>query len=485
MAIMKMWLSSSIRQLTVLGFLLVVIPLMAALISTVFQVDRLTAQMQKAVRDSAQAVEASRLIATQALSMERSAGQYGVLRDQILFERYQTQRKQLTEAIVRLSALLPLQTDVLGQINKLSQREEALHDQLEKWASMPGSDAQKLDPEFKLADIVNPIPRLVTEWIVADSESMNLQIERVQRMLLWQAIALIPLALILAGVFSVLITRPLRNLGKAIHCLGAGKLTTPVRVSGPQDVRELGEQLDWMRQRLAELDQQKLVFLQHVSHELKTPLTAIREGAGLLHDKVVGSLNEEQAEVVKILHESSLTLQMQVEGLLSFNLAMAQGRPNQLQMVDLAGITHEAIKKHQLTMRPRHISVEKDIHSVEVPGEHGQLRTVIDNLLSNAIKYSPDATKIKINLSIKGKMACLDVIDQGAGIDAKNRQQIFEPFFQGKQVPRGPVKGTGLGLAIAQRYVHLHNGSIQVVKSDRGAHMRVYLPLTIAGEKDA
>ncbi|MCF6226798.1 MAG: HAMP domain-containing histidine kinase [Xanthomonadales bacterium] len=478
-----MWLSSSIRQLTVVGFLLVVIPLTAALISTVFQVDKLAAQMQEAVRDSAQAVEASRLIATQALSMERSAGQYGVLRDPILFERYQTQREQLTEAIARLLALLPLQTDVINQINKLSQREEALYDQLEKWSSIPGHDAQKLGPEFKLADIVNPIPRLVTEWIVNDSKSINSQVEDVQRMLLWQAIALTPLALILAGVFSVLITRPLRNLGKAIRCLGAGELTTPVQVSGPRDVRELGEQLDWMRQRLAELEQQKLIFLQHVSHELKTPLTAIREGTGLLHDKVVGSLNEEQTEVVKILHKSSLMLQAQVEGLLSFNLAMAEDRPDQLQVVDLAGMTHDAIEKHQLTMRPRHISVEKDIHYVEVPGEYRQLRTVLDNLLSNAIKYSPDAAEIQIKLGMEDNMACLDVIDQGAGIDFKDRQQVFEPFFQGKQVSRGPIKGTGLGLAIAQRYVYLHNGSIQVLHSDRGTHIRVCLPLT--GEKDA
>ncbi len=468
--------SSSIRRLTVLGFLLVVTPLTIALISTVLQVDRLAVQMQKVMRDSVQAVETSRLITTQALSMERSAGQYGILRDPILLERYQAQRKQLAEAITRLLAL-PLGVDLSGQITQLSRREEALYGQLKKWAAMSGNDAQILDPLLKLAGVVRPIPGSVTEWIVGDSDTMNLQIERVQQMLLWQAIALIPLALILSGIFSILITRPLRNLGKAIHRLGAGEWATPVSVSGPQDVLELGEQLDWMRQRLAELDQQKLVFLQHVSHELKTPLTAIREGAGLLRDKVVGSLNEEQAEVVEILQESSLQLQMQVEGLLNFNLAMAQNRPAKLQEVDLAGMLHEVIKKHQLAMRPRHISVVKEIHPVTILGELEQLRNVIDNLLSNAIKYSPDSAEIKIKLGIEGSMACLDVIDQGAGISAEYRQQIFEPFFQGKQVIKGPVKGTGLGLAIAQRYVRLHNGSIHVMESDHGAHFRVCLPL--------
>lgn len=479
---MKIRLSSSIRQLTLVVFFVVVIPLMIALVSTVFQVDRLAVQMQKAVRNSAQAVEASRLITTQALSMERSAEQYGVLRDPLLLERYQTQRKQLTEAISRLSAL-PIRRDLSNQIEKLSLREAALFGQLKKWDAIPGNDSQKLDPVFKLTDIVRPIPKTVTEWIINDSETMDLQIERVQRMLLWQAIALTPLALILAAIFSILITRPLRNLGKAIHRLGAGELTTAVSVSGPEDIQELGKQLEWMRQRLAELDQQKLFFLQHVSHELKTPLTAIREGTGLLRDRVVGPLNEEQDEVVKILQESTLLLQTQVEGLLNFNLAMAQDRLAQLQPVDLTEIVNKVVKKHQLAMRPRHIQVTKEILPVKIPGEPEQLWTVIDNLLSNAIKYSPDTAEIKIKLQVENEMACLDVIDQGAGIHAENRQQIFEPFFQGKQIAKSPVKGTGLGLAIAQRYVHLHKGSIQVVESSQGAHLRVCLPLAFTGEE--
>jgi len=471
---MRLRFASSIRQLTLLGFFLVVTPLMVALSGTVFQVDKLAVLMRKTVRDSAQAVEAGRLITTQALSMERSAEQYGVLHDSVLLDRYQLQREQFLGAIARLSTL-PITSDLSDQLKMLTQREAAMSGQLEKWSSLPENDIQRLGSTHKLAEIVRSLPGAVTEGIVADSKAINLQIEGVQRMLLWQAMALTPLALIFAAIFSVLITRPLRNLGKAIRRLGAGELGTPVLVSGPQDVRELGEQLDWMRQRLAELDQQKLIFLQHVSHELKTPLTLIREGAELLCDKVVGPLNEKQTEVVDILQESSLQLQSQVEGLLNFNLAMAQDRPSQLQLVDLSGVLYEVIKKHQLAMLPRHIQVVTEIHPVEVTGEPEQLRAVIDNLLSNAIKYSPDAAQIHIKLGIEDNIACLDVIDQGVGIDTGSRQQVFEPFFQGQQKTNGPVKGTGLGLAIAQRYVRLHNGSIQVMDSVQGAHLRVCL----------
>lgn len=473
---MRLRFTSSIRQLTVLGFLLVVLPLMFALISTVFQVDRLAIKMQKTVRDSAQAVEASRLIIAQALSMERSAKQYGVLRDPVLLERYQTQRVQLAEAIVRLSAT-PLDQELSSQVEQLVEREIILHGQLLQWAEQAGSDAQMLDPDLKLAELVRPLPHAVTQMVTQNSASMTKQIERVQRMLLWQVLALVPLALLLAAVFSVLITRPLRNMGKVIRRLGAGEFTSPVIVSGPQDVRELGKQLDWMRERLAELDQQKLRFLQHMSHELKTPLTAIREGSELLCDEVVGELSDEQKEVATILRENSLQLQAQVEGLLNFNLALAQDKPAQLKAVDLSVLIPEVITKHQLAMRTRSIKIKTDISPVEIQGEPEQLRTVVDNLLSNAIKYSPEGGTIKIQLSTENQQACLDVIDEGAGINTEERQQIFEPFFQGQQTPQGPVKGTGLGLAIAQRYVRLHNGQINALEKKQGAHLRACLPL--------
>lgn len=475
-----MRMSSSIRQLTLLGFLLVVLPLIIALITTVLQVDSLAVKLQKTVRDSAQAVEASRLITAQALSMERSAEQYGVLRDSVLLERYQSQRLLLTEAIARLSTL-QLEQELSTQVEKLAQRESALHAQLLQWSEQAGNNAQKLDANLKLAELVRPIPQAVTQMVAQDSESMTKQVERVQRMLLWQVIALIPLALLLAAVFSVLITRPLRNLGKAIRRLGAGEFTVPVTVSGPQDVRELGEQLDWMRVRLAELDQQKLRFLQHMSHELKTPLTVIREGSELLCDGVVGALSDEQTEVVTILKENSLLLQSQVEGLLNFNLALAQDKPVQVKAIDLSALIPEVITKHQLAMRARNIRLTTDIHPVEIEGEPEQLRTIFDNLLSNAIKYSPDGGNIEVRLGMENKQACLDVIDQGAGISCEDQRQIFEPFFQGQQSPNGPIKGTGLGLAIAERYVRLHNGHIEALDAPQGAHFRACLPLHQTG----
>jgi two-component system sensor histidine kinase GlrK len=125
----------------------------------------------------------------------------------------------------------------------------------------------------------------------------------------WQLLALIPFAILLAFMFSLRIARPIQQIDEAIRNMGQGKLSKAIHVDGPQDLVYFGERLDWMRRRLLKLEEQKTRFLQHVSHELKTPLTAMREGADLLAEGVAGELSEEQQRIANILYSNSIQLQ--------------------------------------------------------------------------------------------------------------------------------------------------------------------------------
>lgn len=480
---MRLTLPTSIFQLALIGTLLTALPLSAALVNTFIQIDNLSAQMQLAVRNSTQAVDASRSIMAQALNMERSAGQYLVLRDPALLQRYEVQHNHFANAISRLEDL-PLGEDLADRLKQLRQREQVLYLALLKVADVPELSAQDMPQELaeqhNLVQLVRPIPFEITQMITQQSNVMTRQVKQVQNLLL-QALGLIPLALLLAVVYSIVISRPLRHLGAAIRRLGTGEFSTPVNVRGPQDIHELSEHLNWLRKQLLELDEQKQIFLHHVSHELKTPLTAIREGAELLSDEVVGELNHEQAEVVSILRESSLQLQAQVEALLNFNAALAQEKPLRQETFALNTLLPEIIDKHRLAMRAREITVQTDLQAVNLCGEREQIRTLVDNLLSNAIKYSPAGSHVQLKLWEKDNEAFIDVVDTGPGISTEERGRVFEPFFQGGQLARGHVKGTGLGLAIAQRYAHLHRGGIEVRDCQAGAHLRVTLPLATAG----
>lgn len=472
---MRFTIATSIRQLILIGFFLVVLPLTIALISTFYQVDSLSRQMQKTLSETSSATESSRIIVSQVLNLERTAGQYWVLRETALLQRYQNQRLQLLSSIQSFRENL-LNQIILERISKLTFIEEQLYEKLQRAAKEP-DETSELKNLADLSALVSNLPLDVSRSVSENSRAMSKRIYRVERLLLFQVLALIPLALFIATVFSVLITRPLRQLGRIINKLGSADFTSSVSVKGPQDIQQLGRRLDWLRLRLAELDQQKLVFLQHVSHELKTPLTAIREGIALLQDRIAGPLTSDQAEIVDILHKNGLQLQKEVEALLDFNLALSQEKPSNAEQILFDQLIQQTVAKHQLEFMSRSITMHTNLAKISLKGDRTQLATVIDNLLSNAIKHSPKNSRINVSLMERNNRVQLDVIDSGPGIDPQDKIRIFEPFYQGSHAQQGAVSGTGLGLAIANRYVLLHHGSISVINSTSGAHFRVYLPL--------
>ena len=167
--------------------------------------------------------------------------------------------------------------------------------------------------------------RLGDQVIDEGIEQLRTQAVQSRNSVFWLMIALIPTAVLLIASFTFLIAQP-DHAGERGHPrAGRGPLrASPIRIEGPGDMVRLGEQLDWLRERLVTLEAQKTRFLQHISHELKTPLTALREGSDLLSSGVVGNLNAEQREIARILQENSIELRKLIEGLLNYSAVHAQ-----------------------------------------------------------------------------------------------------------------------------------------------------------------
>ena len=474
---MKRKTPTSILKLTLIGFSIVVIPLIVALLSTIMQVEKLSERIQANVLNAAETVETSRILLSQVIALERSAQQFLVLQDPAVFERYEEQRKQLYEVVGDLSGL-ELNRETRDRLLLVAGTEQQLYDRLRQDAPV---DDQNIEETLKtlpaLAELARPMPFEIGQAIARQTDQVSQQAYELRQLLLGQAVALTPLAVILAIGFSLLIARPLRQISAGIRKLGDGDLLQPIQISGPQDIRDLGERLEWLRHRLQELEQQKTMFLRHVSHELKTPLTAIREGIELLNDGVVGNVTPDQAEVITILRTSSRQLQDQIENLLKFNMALAERSLARQVPVHLDELFREVIRNQTLALRARSVTIAKQLQRTVVCGDPEQLRTIVDNLLSNAIKYSPAGGTIRITLDHDDDSATFGVEDEGPGIDASERDRVFDAFYQGRSTPGGHVKGTGLGLAISERYVRLHDGRIEILDAPCGAHVRVTLPL--------
>jgi two-component system sensor histidine kinase GlrK len=276
----------------------------------------------------------------------------------------------------------------------------------------------------------------------------------------------------------MLIARPIGQIDASIRRLGKGQFSVPVSVSGPQDLEQLGERLEWMRRELIDIDEQKNRFLRQVSHELKTPLTALREGAELLSEEAVGKLTPEQREIAEILRHNSVELQKLIEDLLSFGASQFRKVAVDLEPVELGQVIDRVAADQRLAMRARAISLEISAADILLSADGEKLRVVLDNLLSNAIKFSPEGGRIAIDASVDHGMLQLDVIDEGPGVPTAERARIFDPFYQGRESGNGPVRGTGIGLSVVKEYVFAHGGSVEVLDRPRGAQFRVRLPLT-------
>ena len=475
---MKPFRPNSIVQLILVGFTLAVLPLVVALLYAVVSVDRLAEQSERVVTHAVKATQGSRALIEQITQMERNVRQYQVLMDAGLLQAYEENRQQYVATLTWLDELpLPDSLSHLLEQLKVEEAQFYAHVHGEPPASVSQHFAQNLfmSLSIKAQKVLEQSQALIDAEVEKNRDSA----QQTQHTLLMQASALIPLALLLLIFFIVVITRPLQRLDEAIRRLGAGDFTQPVALSGPRDLQQLGERLDWMRGRLLEVDEEKLRFLRHLSHELKTPLTTLREGSELLREEIPGTLTAQQREIVELLCLNGVQLQRLIEDLLKFNSISQRGSLIlNLEGVQLHELVMALVEEYRVVVMARQICFDLALEPVSLMADCDKLRGVVDNLLSNAIKFSPSGGIIHVALTVQAKQLQLDVTDQGPGIAEAQRSRIFEPFYQGSAPYTGHVKGSGLGLSIANEYVQAHGGTIAALQdNDAGAHMRVTLPL--------
>jgi two-component system sensor histidine kinase GlrK len=467
----------SFLQLVLLGFALVTLPLTMVTIHATLGVDRLAAQSQQVVRNAVQAAQNSRELVEQIINMERHVRQYQVLGDKALFDAYATGHYSVVDLTSDL-ARLPLDVYQQRQLNTLIEKERNVFETLQQHPRQAVQSELAINEFVALAALAHSIEVQGIQMTERQLDALQRAAQQAQHGLLWKALAVIPVTVLVAIIFVALISRPIRQIRHAMQRLGSGDFTSTITVTGSRDMESLGQGLDWLRIRLLELEEAKVKFLGRVSHELKTPLAAIREGIELLADGVVGRVNPDQQEIIGILQDKSKHLRELIESLLNFSMAYARHATMTRQPVALHGLLGDVASDHKPVLLTKEVSLEISSTEVMVWGDDEKLRTVIDNLLSNAVKFSPDGSTILVSLERRDNCAVLDVIDSGPGIALHERDKVFNAFYQGDVPAQGYLKGNGLGLAIAREYLMAHHGIIELI-DDRssGAHFRVTLPV--------
>ena len=474
---MKFYRPKSVLHLILVGFSLVALPLVVALVIATVSVDRMVSQSQRTLLQSVLVTQSSQVLVEAITAMERNARQYQVLGEEVLLEVYEENHDKFIDTVQTLEAL-DLAKGQHKLLDELRITEDKMHVILSAYSHDAPQATAALDGFAELAQTAQQILTDNQDLIGRGAEQIQARAERVQRTLVLDAIALVPAAFLLSILFAVLITRPIRQVDQAIRRLGDGQFTETLVVTGPRDLEQLGERLNWLRNRLLELEQEKTKFLQHISHELKTPLTAIRESSELMSEQVFGDLNSQQCEIVDILRDNSIQLQKLIEDLLNFSVLRSRTSKLFHGRVKLKTMIEDVLEDHKVTLLSRKLDLRPSLQQVSMDGDQEKLRILVDNLVSNAIKYSPDGSPLWVLLSERDNQAVIEVADSGPGILGSERERVFEAFYQGAPADKGRVRGTGLGLSIAREYAQAHGGDITVLDSNKaGARLQIVLPL--------
>ncbi len=234
----------------------------------------------------------------------------------------------------------------------------------------------------------------------------------------------------------------------------------------------LGRELQKMRQ----LDLMKTEFVHTVSHELKTPLTAIMGSVELmkLDEK---SLTEDHKELLDLMDQGSRRLQTLIQDILSLSRLEEGTVELDRTIVNLQTSFDELSGRLPKSERERvHINIEEGLP--DISADVRKIQQVLENLVSNALKYSEADKPVRVELRKKGRRVLVEVTDEGMGIRPQDRKHVFEKFFRSEDARLAGKEGTGLGLSITYEIVRLHGGQLGF-KSRRGKGTTFTLELPI------
>jgi two-component system sensor histidine kinase GlrK len=462
----------SLRQLVLMAFLLVMLPLLVLAYQAYDSLDQLSRQAARINRTTLSDARRSESMSGIALEMERSYRQYCVLDDPTLSRLYQNQHKQYAQLLDAHASVLP---DL-----RYYQTLRTLLTQLTQPTCLNNS------PDKDSSARLENFSRTNAEMVQATREVVFSRGQQLQRAIAergqffgWQALVLFLLSGALVVLFTRMIIGPVKGVERMINRLGEGRnLGDVTRFKGPREIRSLVQRIVWLSERLAWLESQRHEFLRHISHELKTPLASMREGTELLADEVAGPLTPDQKEVVAILNSSSRHLQTLIEQLLDYNRKLADA-PTLSVFVDLKALVDDVVTANSLPARAKKIRSEVIIGAPRCLAEPTLLRRVLDNLYSNAVHYGAESGTIWVRSRQENGRVIIEVANTGIPIPQAERTMIFEPFYQGSQQRKGAVKGSGLGLSIAQDCIRRMHGELQLVAvEDADVCFRIELPLT-------
>jgi len=342
---------------------------------------------------------------------------------------------------------------------------------------------------FRLRGELNKLSKMIGEEALTSGDAMRGAVVSLQR-ITWTVFGFIFLVSIGIAVFVTRkLTRPIEALKSGIEQVAIQDYDVYIENKPNDEIGDLADAFEQMAYRLKRNEIFKSEMLSQFTHEMKSPLGAIKQAATLLEPANNAVSEKDRKRLLSIIKGNNDTLFRLINNILSTARLEKSEIKLELKKENLTRVLTNELMLLAPLIREKNIRVNIDYASekVECEIDSEKMAEVIHNLVTNAIKFSPADSQFFISVMEKYPVVIVTIRDQGIGIPAKEIPYIFEKLYRASNSKNISVKGTGLGLYIVSQIIKLHGGRIQVKsKEGEGTEFTITLPRTrrIAEEGD-
>ena len=286
------------------------------------------------------------------------------------------------------------------------------------------------------------------------------------------------LVFVLVFVMSHRLIAPLRNIVRVVQRMSAGQLNLRIPISSRDEYSILSRTFNNMTEKLEQVEKTREEFVSNVSHELKTPLTAIK----VLSESILS----QESVPEEVSREFMQDISNEVDRMVNITndlLAMVKvdQREQSLNIAptDVNLLVEDILKRlSPLAEQKKVVLLYEEVRPVHIEADEVKLVLAISNIVENGIKYTPRGGTVKVVVDSDHQNAYITIQDTGIGIQEEEQDKIFNRFYRVDKTRDRDTGGTGLGLAISRSTVLLHNGSIRITsKPDEGSVFVLRIPI--------
>ena len=288
----------------------------------------------------------------------------------------------------------------------------------------------------------------------------------------------------MALVLSYFLTRPFNRVTEAIKKVNAGYSDEKISVPDYAETAHIVEAFNQLLERMRALDTSRQEFVENVSHELKTPMAAIKVLADSLLDQRDAPADLYREFLGDIASEIDRENQI-ITDLLALVKMDKKAQELNIAALNINDLVELTLKRLRPIARKKDVElVFESIRSVVAEVDEVKMTVVMTNLVENAIKYNKEHGWVRVELDADYQYFTMKVSDSGLGIPEEAQAHVFERFYRGDKSHSREIGGTGLGLAITKSAVAVHKGSITVSSvPGEGSSFVVRIPLTHLPDK--